>query len=234
MKVFSGRVAEIQQSVDGKHQAVISLSGGKLPQPGQYLQAHRLIDVDSVVAVTLFPGGIDKKQEENRFTTAPGVPANWQPGDELLLRGPLGKGFALPSQTSRLALAALGDSCVHLLPLAADILARGGEVALFSECSIPQLPAQIEISPLAGLENALLWANFLAAAGTPEQLANLKATLYARKMMPCPAQALVLISMPCGGMAECGVCAFSDRTGKTLLTCEDGPVFDWEQLPETI
>jgi NAD(P)H-flavin reductase len=234
MKPFFGKIKEIQQNGPNSIQAVVSLAGGKAPQPGQYFQAHRVADQDAVTAVSLFPGGITDGEAEDSFTTAPHVPAHWQPGDELLLRGPLGKGFALPNHAVRLALASLSDECAHLLPLAAEVLARGGEVALFTEYSTPRLPAQLEISPLAGLEKALLWANFLAVSGMPEQVAALKADLYPRKMMPCPAQALVLIPMPCGGLAECGVCALPDRKGQTLLACEDGPVFEWNQLPEMI
>jgi hypothetical protein len=234
MKPFIGKINEIQQNGRGSLQAVVSLSGGKAPQPGQYFQAHRAADQDSAIAVTLFPGWIAPGEPEDNFTTAPPVPAHWQPGDQLLLRGPLGKGFALPNHSSRLALAALGDECAHLLPLAAVVLARGGEVALFTEYSYPRLPTQLEISPLADLEKALLWANFLAVSGSPEQVASLKAELNPKKMMPCPAQALVLIPMPCGALGSCGVCALPDRKGQTLLACEDVPVFDWDRLPDNI
>jgi NAD(P)H-flavin reductase len=232
MKLFTGKIEEIRHQGNNQRQAVISILDGQAPKPGHYLQAHRPVDPEAVLPVTLFPGGISTGQGESRFTTAPPIPAHWQPGDELLLRGPLGNGFSLPSQTSRLALAALGEDCSHLLPLAAEVLSRRGEVALFADHAPPRLPAQVEISPLAELEQGLLWANFLAVSGTPEQLADLKGSLYHKQMMPCPAQALVLIPVPCGAMAACGVCAMPDRKGKTLLVCEDGPVFDWGQLPE--
>jgi NAD(P)H-flavin reductase len=234
MKLFTGKIEEIRRLDDGKHQAVLSIRTGQTPKPGQYLQAHRPVEQEAVLATTLFPGGIETDKDQSRFTTASPIPLHWQPGDELLLRGPLGNGFSLPAQTGRLALAALGEDCSHLLPLAAEVLSRKGEVALFADRSPLLLPAQMEISPLAELEHGLLWANFLAVSGTPEQVASLKASLYHKQMMPCPAQALVLIPMPCGAMAACGVCAMPDRKGKTLLVCEDGPVFDWEHLPEHI
>jgi hypothetical protein len=234
MKTFVGKINEISQNGRGDLQATVLLSGGKKPQPGQYLQAHRIADQDAATPTTLFPGGITAEEQEETFSTAPPIPPHWGPGDELLLRGPLGKGFNLPSHTSRLALAALGEDCAHLLPLAAIVMGRGGEVALFTENNPARLPAQLEISPLASLEKALLWANFLAVSGSLEQVANLKAELYPKQMMPCPAQALVLIPMPCGGMAECGVCALPDQKRQTMLACEDGPVFDWEQLPDRI
>jgi len=234
MKVVTASVLEIQQSAPGNFQAVISLPSGKKAKPGQYFQAHRIKDEQAVLPITLYPGGMTNKSDSNIFTTSPSIPPNWQPGDELLLRGPLGKGFQLPRQTSRFALAALDVSCTHLLPLASQVLGTGGEVALFTNHSTPHLPAQVEISPLAGLENALLWANFLAVCGTPEQVAKLKTELYPKQQMPCPAQALILIPMPCGGLGACGVCALHDHKGQTLLACEDGPVFDLEKLPTQV
>lgn len=234
MKVITGTIREIKRNERGNNQAVISLPGGKIPQPGQYLQAHREKDTDAALAVTVFLGGISPKGEPQTFTTAPPVPAHWQPGDSLLLRGPLGKGFTMPAHASRLALASLGQDCDHLLPLAGMVLARGGEVALFTDHGHPHLPTQVEISPLANLEEALMWANFLAVSGSPEEVAELKATLYPKRMMPCPAQALILMPMPCGALGSCGVCAMPDHKGQTLLVCEDGPVFEWEKLPTQI
>lgn len=234
MKTFVGKIIEIQQAGQGSLQAVISAASARIPQPGQYLQAHRTADREAAVPISIFAGGMAETAQEDVFMSAPPIPPHWGPGDELLMRGPLGKGFSLPRHISRLALAALGESCAHLLPLAKTVLGRGGEVSLFTDHNQPRLPAQLEISPLAGLENALLWANFLAVSGSPEQLADLKASLYHQQMMPCPAQALVLISMPCGALADCGVCAFPNRKGNTLLACADGPVFEWEQLPESI
>jgi hypothetical protein len=62
----------------------------------------------------------------------------------------------------------------------------------------------------------------------------LKATLYPKRMMPCPAQALVLMPMPCGALGSCGVCALTDSKGQIMLACEDGPVFEWDRLASVI
>jgi NAD(P)H-flavin reductase len=47
--------------------------------------------------------------------------------------------------------------------------------------------------------------------------------------IPCPAQALFYSPMPCGGAADCGVCALRTRHGVKLV-CKDGPVFNLEEL----
>lgn len=43
------------------------------------------------------------------------------------------------------------------------------------------------------------------------------------------AQVLVRAPMPCGALAECGVCALTLRH-KWKMICKDGPVFDIEEL----
>jgi NAD(P)H-flavin reductase len=234
MKVHRGTIREIQQNSSGNFQAVITLPRGKIPPPGQYLQAHREKDRDAVVPTSLFPGSIQSGEDTGTFTTASPIPSDWQPGDHLLVRGPLGKGFSLPRHTSRLALAALGEDCAHLLPLASTVLASGGEIALFTDHRYHHLPTQLEITPLSNLEEGLMWANFLAVSGSLDEVVGLKGTLYPKKIMPCPAQALILMPMPCGALGSCGVCALMDSKGQIKLACEDGPVFEWDKLPSAL
>jgi NAD(P)H-flavin reductase len=42
---------------------------------------------------------------------------------------------------------------------------------------------------------------------------------------------LLRTQMPCGALAECGVCAVRTRGG-WKMACKDGPVFDWRELRE--
>ena len=142
------------------------------------------------------------------------------------LYGPLGKGFNLPLTASRIVLAALGKASSHLLPLASAALAQNAEVALFTDGDFPQLPAKIEISPLASLADAAGWADYIALSGTWQEVSQAKAD-PAFEHFRCPAEVLVLVPMPCSALASCGICAITDRQGKVLLACEDGPVFDW-------
>lgn len=230
MRTFPAQIREIRRSRPGSYEAMVSIPADKSFRPGQYFQAFNLRDKDAAVPTTLFPGGITGNEDPGILRTAPPIPTHWQPGDELILRGPLGNGFDLPEQINRLALAALGDQAAHLLPLAGKVLASGGEVALYTGNTTGQLPKQLEISPLNDLESALNWPDFLAVSGSPEQVASLKQK-YSSTAMPVQTQALILTQMPCGAMAACGVCAFPDSKSKILLACEDGPVFDWKQLP---
>ena len=93
------------------------------------------------------------------------------------------------------------------------------------------MPASYEINPLRLLPDALAWADFLALDAPLPRLAELRSLLGLRpdQHLPCLAQVLVETPMPCGGVAECGVCAVPARRG-WKLACQDGPVFNLDEL----
>jgi hypothetical protein len=73
----------------------------------------------------------------------------------------------------------------------------------------------------------LKWADYAAFDLARESLPDLSMRLRTgghRPGLP-EAQVLVRVPMPCGAMAECGVCAVRLRRG-IGLACDDGPVFD--------
>ena len=85
--------------------------------------------------------------------------------------------------------------------------------------------------PLIDLPSAVSWADFLAIDSSLESLPELRSCLGLRpgELSPCPGQVLVFAAMPCGGFAECGVCAVHTRQG-WKLACKDGPIFDLNEL----
>lgn len=196
-----------------------------LPRPGQYLQAHDPANAESVLSTQLFPAGHEPASREGEaieLAVAGPLPASWQPGAQLQLRGPLGRGFSLPQGTRRLALAASGRTAARLLPLAAE----AAEVALFCDEPPGELPSHIEVQPLAALPASLAWADFLALDIPPTQVEELPRLLGFHERAPktLRGQALVTPAMPCGGLAQCGVCSFATPR-KALLACSQGPVF---------
>ena len=90
-------------------------------------------------------------------------------------------------------------------------------------------PAELEIFPLEALPEALAWADFLALDVPLGRLADLPRVLGTAGRLSCAAQALVDAPFPCGGIADCGVCAVRTRRG-WRLACKDGPVFDLAEL----
>lgn len=210
--------------------ARLLLPRAALPRPGQYLQAHDPADGEAAVATQLFAAGYEPADAEGelaQLAVAGPLPAGWQPGASLQLRGPLGRGFSLPHNARRLALAASGRHPARLLPLAV----QAAEVALFCDEPLGELPAQIEVQPLSALASALTWADFVAVDIPPAHIEELPRLLGIHERAPktLRGQALVTPPMPCGGLAQCGVCSLS-TPHKPLLACGSGPVYDLASL----
>lgn len=209
--------------------AWVACPPGAIPAPGRYVLAWALDDLDAPLATPLFAA----EAAETGFLAAPPLPAHWQPGAQLLLKGPLGRGFNLPSGARRLALAALGETESRLLPLLHQALEHEAAIALFSDLPLRRLPAAVEIHPLDELPEALQWADFLALDVPLPALPGLRQRLgLANELdhLPCSAQALILAPMPCGGLGACGACSLPGRGKRWKLACQDGPVFDWGEI----
>jgi hypothetical protein len=227
MRTYTGRVIELRLDANRLIEARIACPAGAVPAPGQYVQALDAHNPDDALAWTIFPGEI----APGSFVAAAPIPSGWTPGMELRLRGPLGKGFHLPLGTHRIALAGLGKSVTRLLPLAAAALAADVSAALFFDAPLPALPSSLEIYPLASLPDALTWADFIALDLPLQKLGDLRVYLRLTRdqNLVCPAQALIMTSMPCAATAECGTCGVPTHRG-WKLACQDGPVFDLRDI----
>jgi hypothetical protein len=88
------------------------------------------------------------------------------------------------------------------------------------------LPEIVEIQPLAVFKDVCKWADFIALDVSRENLNGVKELFVGLEQVPAAREAQILIrtSMPCGGLAECGVCAVTVRHD-WRMACKDGPVF---------
>lgn len=207
--------------------AWIDCPPGAIPAAGQYCAGYSLGNPDEILPTVLFPSGYAM----GGFLTAPGIPRNWEPGSELVLHGPIGNGFKVPADARRVGLIACGSSIARVLPVAEQGLGSGADVALFSNGTLASLPAAVEVQPLNEAGEAHSWADFLAIEIALDALDTLGTILGLApgERLACPGQVLVLASMPCCGLGECGVCAVAMRRG-WKLACKDGPVFDVKDL----
>ena len=231
MRLYTARVVEIQLDASGLA-AWVECPSTATPHPGQYALAWDPQDRQAPLATTLFPTAISP----GGFLAAPPIPVFWTPGTVLALRGPLGHGFHLPVACRRMALVGLGDTIARLAPLIPAALAQEAAVALFSDASLPtSLASAVEAYPLSALPELLTWADFIAIdlplAALPDLRSRLglSASMDRNPHLHCPAQALVFSPMPCGGLAECGVCAVPAQRG-WKLACNDGPVFNLHEI----
>jgi hypothetical protein len=227
------RVAEL--FLDGGEPAAhISCEANLIPTPGRYLLA-RAAGTDPALAVPLFC----TQPLADGFLAAPPLPRalppeeglSWAPGTRLLLRGPLGHGFTLPATSRRVALAALDSSAARLLALLGPALHQEASIVLICKDPPSGLPLAVEVQPLAGLHEALAWADYMALDAARESLGGLKQILArdGALKMPYKTQILVRAPLPCGGLADCAICAVEGRGG-WRLACKDGPVFELGDL----
>lgn len=229
MKTAKGKLEEV--FLDGS--ARISCPPELVPAPGQYLLAYAdgsdfIPAGGSPLAVPLFPSF---SYAEKGFRSAPPVPYSWRPGDFLILRGPLGHGFVIPPVARKVALAAFENSPAHLMGLISLALKQNAEIVLVSNAQIEDLPEVVEVQPLQGLIDTLQWADYAAMDVNRENLDQLKQMLAGREQVMAKIEAQVLIHapMPCGALADCGICALPLHHD-WMMICKDGPVFELKNL----
>lgn len=218
---------------DGCRHVRIACPPGLIPSPGQYLLAGD--GSDSPLPVPLFhtdsaPQGFVSRAAST-LVAAASVPVSWRPGVELYLRGPLGRGFTLPSLARKVGLVAFDDSAARLKGLIQPALKQEAAVVLVCSSTPENLSDDVEVQPLSALQEIVEWADYLAFDVARENLSQLKEQLGKLKPLSVgrDAQVLVRTPIPCGGVADCGVCALNLKSD-WKLACKDGPVFAWNEV----
>ncbi len=222
MKLDKGVLKEI--FLDGS--ARIDCPPELIPSPGQYLLAHAPAS-DLPVADPVF----FSRSSPNGFVAAAPVPNLWTPGTSLNLRGPLGHGFTIPTAARKIALLAFDDSPARLLGVIPLALKQGAEIVLLCDSAVNDLPEVVEIQPLQAMQEILKWADYTAIDAARENLNQLREKMGEGNQVKSKGDAQILIrtQMPCGALAECGVCAVVIHH-QWKMACKDGPVFDWKEL----
>ena len=137
----------------------------------------------------------------------------------------------MPVSARKVGLIAWDDSPARLKGLIRLALHQSAAVVLLCHSNPEHLPDEVEVQPISALHEVLEWADYLAFDVKRANLNQLMEQCGKLKQLSVGnvAQVLIQTPMPCGGVAECGVCAVTLRTG-WRLACTDGPVFDWKEL----
>ena len=210
---------------DGQRLARISCPTNLIPSAGQYLLASDASD--SPLPVPLYY--TDSAPEG--FLAASPFPESWMPGTTISLRGPLGSGFRLPVFARKIALVAFDDTPLRLRGLIRPALKQGAAVVLVSDFHVDNLSDEVEAQPLSAMQDVMAWADYAAFDVARENLFELRERLGVLKQaqVTCEAQVLIRTAVPCGGVADCGVCGVNLKSG-WQLACKDGPVFDLREI----
>lgn len=211
---------------NGLRHARIDCPANLVPAAGQYLLASD--SSDSTLPAPIFY----TESVPQGFIAAPPFPDSWNPGQEVYLRGPLGRGFVLPSSARKVALVAFDASPARLYGLIAPALTQKAAVVLLCNSLLDNLPDAVELQPISMLPEIMDWADYIAFDVARDNLPGLSERAFngAPKKALYEAQVLIRTPLACGGMAECGVCAVMVRSG-WKMSCKDGPVFNWNDFP---
>ena len=222
MHTGTGRVSELFLE-DGWRYARISCPKELVPGPGQYLLAGD--GSESLLPVPIF---YTNSAPQGFIGLAP---ESWEPGKVLWLRGPLGHGFSLPASARKVALASFDGTPARLRGLIRPALIQKASVVYLGESSADHLPDDVEVLSLSSLEEILDWADYLALDVKREDLDEVMERLRGQNHSSAlkAAQILIQTPMPCGGVAECGVCALTTRSEWKMI-CREGPVLHWREL----
>ena len=225
MHTGKGQVLELILE-DGYRHMSISCPSNLIPSVGQYLLASD--GSDSPLPVPLFY----TDSAPQGFIAAAPAPNAWNPGLELHLRGPIGRGFTLPTSARKVGLIAFDESPARLKGLIQHALKQDAAVVLVCNSSADNLPDDVEIQPLASLTEVVEWADYVALDVARENLNQVWERLGKLDQEAAwkEVQILVRTPVPCGGVAECGVCAVAVKSD-WKMACKDGPVFDWNEFP---
>ena len=224
MHTGKGQVLELILE-DGCRYVRVTCPPNLIPAPGQYVLASD--GSDSPLPVPLFY----TDSAPQGFIAVAHADAASSPGQALYLRGPLGRGFTLPLSARKVALVALDDSPARVRGLIQPALKQDAAVVLVSSSASHNLPDDVEVQPLSALDDILDWADYAAFDLAREDLLQWKERLGKQnhRMAGMSAQVLIRTPVPCGGLAECGVCAVTLKS-EWRLACKDGPVFDWKEI----
>jgi len=222
--------------------------------PGRFLMLHCAESYDPLLPRPMSFHRFRDRDGERQFAILYDVRgrgtawlAGRQPGDELTLFGPLGRGYAVSSQVQNLLLVAGGLGVAAVVALADEAVAAGKSVTLLqgarsAEKLFPaeSLPREVEVlsatddgsaghqGPVTDLlAGHLSWADQVFACG-PNPMFRSMAEVLREARTRKPVQALLEERMGCG-TGVCYGCAVFTRRGVRLV-CRDGPRFDLREV----
>lgn len=250
MKYLHSRITEVLYPA--KDHALLRFAAGEhiTARPGEFVmvrgnwgchpvlpRAFSLVETGEIGSILVKPVGDGTR-----------LLAEMQPGDELVVFGPLGKGYQFDESQRRPVLVAGGVGVAPLLFLARELAASGKRpLFLYGARTEDDLPLADEIAEVADLlvttENGSVGEQGLvtqplrrALAESPDSIVyscgpdgmlHAVADVAAAADVPC--QVALEAPMACG-MGTCKGCAVMTTNGSYEYVCYDGPVFEADRI----
>jgi hypothetical protein len=128
-------------------------------------------------------------------------------------------------------LIAFDESPARLRGLISIALKLDAEVVLVSDSALEDVPEAVEVQPIQAMLDIYQWADYVAFDVGRENLDQLREKFGGMNQAKSPrvAQVLVRAPMPCGALAECGICVLTIHHEWKMI-CKDGPVFEMKEL----
>jgi len=192
----------------------------KLPsiKPGQFLIVYNPEKDDRLIPI-YFALHLD----DNFFVKPKN--ANWEIGDQLIVKGPIGPGFINYPNYQNLLCISLGQYQGGLNP----VINIGKNVAYMLEDTNVVLPNSVEIVFPFMLAENLNWANYVLIEAERNHLEQSNEILKKIVKSGIPAEILLYCPILCTGDAQCMVCSVKTKKG-WIRSCQHGTVFNLNEL----
>jgi NAD(P)H-flavin reductase len=155
--------------------------------------------------------------------------SNWEIGDLLTVRGPIGNGFDNHSIYQNLLLMSLDIVKGSLNPLLENGIKLNKNVSYYLQDRDIDLPHSVEIILPDMLEESITWADFIAIEIVRENLDKYQNFLQKMKNSGVNCELMIYTPILCSGISECMVCALKTNKG-WVRSCQDGQVIKLNNL----
>ena len=191
-------------------------------KPGQFLIVYHPEKDDHLIPIYF------SLQMDGIFFSKP-LNANWEIGDHLIAKGPIGAGFSEDSNFQNLLCVSIGKPKGSLIPVIENSVNIGKNVAYMVEEINFILPNSVEIVIPETLDETLLWADNILIEGKRDHLKENLGLL--RKIMnsKIPTEILIYCPILCSGGSQCLICSVKTKKG-WIKTCQHGTVFNLDEL----
>ena len=191
-------------------------------KPGQFLLAYHP-EKDDRLKQLFFVSKID----DGFFTISENT--NWEIGDQIFFKGPIGKGFSELSLSQNILIISLGPTKGSLFSVIDIGIKEGKNIAyLTNDLEIP-LPHSIEVLTPDMIDESLTWADFVMIEIERDEVVKYADLLQKVKSAGVNSELLIYSPILCSGDTQCMICAVRTKKG-WIRSCHDGAVFKLSEL----